>query len=228
MKFLTPVNQNIARDGIEPVLERLNDVFLKGWHDHKEEIAGCLRAMRNNHRVLRSLISRFVTDADTIKLQGAQSFLVTHNEHYGIRVNLWFPRSHLAEVNPRYRKYLSIEELHNHDFDFFTLSLSGPGYVSRFYRDMDFSPYRSAGDRLSLQTIGPVSLAGEKVMFVEHSQDFHAQTWPASFTTTLNLIPNEVPKVRVQYVVDEESLVIRDVIRAGAPSNVEPLAREAA
>lgn len=215
MRFVVPVEQDLHGDGLEPVLHRLDKLFEDDWRTRQAEIAGCLCALRRGHRALRALIARHSMDGEEARLQGAQSFLITHNDHYGIRVNLWFPQTKLAMVNPRYRKYLSIGELHNHDFDFFTLCLSGPGYTSRFYRDRCFSPWRGAGETLDLEALGSVCLAGEAVMLVEHSQDYHAQAWPESFTTTLNLIPNEGPELRVQYVVDEDSLAIRDVIRGG-------------
>lgn len=213
MRFVDPVEQVFEEASLEPILGRIDGLFDEGWRSRQSEIAGCLCAMRQEHRAFRALFARFADGSSEPKLQGAQSFLIADNHRFGIRVNLWFPRSNLEAISPRYRKYLSIDELHNHDFDFFTLRLSGPGYRSRFYRDKNFSPYRASGDSLALEPLGEVALEGQAVMFVEHSTDYHAQQWPSSFTTTLNLIPKDPPAVRVQYVVEEESFLIRDVVR---------------
>ncbi|HEX9963756.1 MAG TPA: hypothetical protein VGB04_02090 [Allosphingosinicella sp.] len=213
MEFIQPIAQSFQAPSLEPVIERLHDFFSLGWRAHKREIAGCLQELRNGHRALRALIHEH-TEADREpRLRGAQSFLLEYNDAFAIRINLWPAKSFLAEVNPRYRRYLSIDEMHNHDFDFFTISLSGPGYESRFFKDRDFNPDLTRGDKLDLEPLGMVALSGSQVLFVNRFTDYHSQQWPVSFTTTLNLIPRENPAMRVQYVVDETNHLVRDVIR---------------
>lgn len=201
---------------IDEVYRRIDALFDAGWRENVEALAECMAALRAEHRALRSLIARHTAAATDPRLQGAQSFILRYTERYGLRINLWFPDNALARSNERYRKYLSIDELHNHDFSFLTICLSGPGYISDFYMDKDFSPERSTGDTVDLISLGEIQLNGETVMFVERDLDYHSQQWPAAFTTTLNLIPREPHPCPVQYVVAKHDHRIQQVIHGEA------------
>lgn len=198
---------------IDQIYALIDDLFADDWRDHVDALASCMIGLRAEHRALRDLLSRHAMNAAEPTLQGAQSFLLKFTPRYGIRINLWFPETELARTNDRYRRYLSIDEMHNHDFSFLTICLSGPGYTSSFYRDRDFSAERQAGDRLDLAPAGEISLCGDRVLLVDRDLDYHAQHWPASFSTTLNLIPRDPHPRPTQYIVNRHDLTVREVAR---------------
>ncbi|MGW8142513.1 hypothetical protein [Sphingomonas zeae] len=214
MDLLCPSNLRMPDQGFDDVLKRLDELVASGWREAKHAVADAMLSFRSNGLALRRLAAAAIASGKAPPLQGAQSFLLADRPDYAIRINMWFPLTGLARTNDRYRRYLSIDELHNHDFDFFSICLSGPGYTSLFYREEVFDPDRSAGERVPLEAPRVVSLTGDDVLFVEKEKDYHAQQWPTALTTTLNVIPRAVGERRVQYVLDAESLSIRDVIRA--------------
>lgn len=214
MELITADLRVPAKTRIDTIYSRVDELFVGDWRANIDELASCMVAFRAQYRALRDLLRQHTSVLTEPALQGAQSFLLRSTPRYDMRVNLWFPESNLAKTNDRYRRYLSINELHNHDFSFLSICLSGPGYTSSFYTDLAFSPERRVGERLNLAFAGQIALSGDTVLRVDCELDYHAQHWPVAFSTTLNLIPREARDRPTQYVVDRESFTVREVIRA--------------
>jgi hypothetical protein len=112
-----------------------------------------------------------------------------------------------------YRRYLSIDELHNHDFSFFTICLLGPGYKTHFYHDPAFTPNHNLGDIINLEDKGVLALSGERVLYVERDSDYHMQHWPDDFSVTLNVIPKNIPgKTNVQYILNADTFEVNTIL----------------
>jgi hypothetical protein len=192
---------------------RLDEVMAADWRARMPEIAGLLVELRRDQRALRHFVSFQLRDGAWPTLEGAQSFVLARTDSMIVRTNLWFPPAARTANLDTYRKYLSIGEIHNHDFFFFTICLLGPGYTTQFYLDQAYSDSWDVGDKPMLEDLGVHALDDEKVLFVERDLDYHAQHWPQAFSATLNLIPRNVSgKHPVQYILDANDLSIKTVV----------------
>lgn len=175
-------------------------------------IADRMRALQQDNSLLRSFMGAQVKNRSLPKLQGAQSFFVYNSDYLTARINLWFPEDERVGNMDSFRRYLSVGELHNHDFSFYTINLTGPGYTTHFYRDRNFRPDLKIGDRPDLDDLGTYALDRDKVLLVEAFKDYHSQWWPDSFSVTLNLIPRMADKgLAVQYILDETDLTVKTI-----------------
>ncbi len=214
MKRFIPKASDDVR-GPDAILAELEEVFRSPWADRMEEIATLVSALRVDGNLLRWFVAKVAKRREWPKLTGAQSFTLFSSDTMLVRINLWFPLPPGASES--YRRYLSIEEIHNHDFHFFTTCLFGPGYTSTFWRDEDFTETRRVGETLLLKEQQVHRLQGEEVWFVEASSDFHSQHAPESFAVTLNVLPNWLERpTTIQYVLDDQHR-IKTVIDSGLP-----------
>lgn len=213
MKRFTP-NLREQRPA-DVVLEDLNELFKKPWRDRISEASDMVASLRTEANLLRWFVAKVGRRREWPKLTGAQSFTLFSSETMLARINLWFPLPN--DASDSYRRYLSIEEIHNHDFDFFTTCLFGPGYVSTFWQDPTFHDRRRVGERIDLTQREVHQLQGDEVWFVEASTDFHAQHAPPAFSVTLNVLPNWLERpTTIQYVLDEQHR-IKTVIDSALP-----------
>lgn len=69
-----------------------------------------------------------------------------------LRVNCWYPRSRLiGEAGAEHEKYFSIGVCHNHNFDFYTTCILGPGYLSDFMSTDQVLENLEEGDSIDFQ-----------------------------------------------------------------------------
>lgn len=216
MQFFEPGPPLCADNQFEAIAARLEELLQPGWWDKKQAVASLFGAFSHNYTAVRRLIAKAMAEGVSPQLEGAQSFTVYDCASFGLRLNLWFPeKSDVA--SDRYRKYLSIDQMHNHDFDFFTMCLSGPGYSSQFWRDADHSFSRKQGEQLDLHKPNLIRLTKGTVLFVERDLDYHSQQWPEAFTTTLNLIPKHFSdENRVQYLIDSDTHKVLEVVQGAS------------
>lgn len=215
MEFFKQLDDAPRGRSADTVIAEIDSLIEGGWEHRKSEIADLMAELRRDHLLLRNFM-RKVTDQDEWpELQGAQSYTLHASSNCVVRVNLWFAPMHGNPALDTFRRYLSVEELHNHDFRFFTTCLLGPGYRTHFYLDEDWSPKRQAGDSMKMRDLGEHRLSGADVLFVERDVDYHLQHWPEDFSITLNVIPADPPGAsRVQYILDSETLAVRFVARS--------------
>lgn len=214
MKRFIPTTRD-ASPCPEAALAELEQIFQSPWRHRMVEIADIIAGLRADASLLRWFVAKVADRKEWPNLTGAQSFTLFSSETMLARVNLWFPLP--PDASDSYRRYLSIEEVHNHDFDFFTACLFGPGYTSTFWQDRAFRDNRRVGELVSLTHREEHRLDGDEVWFVDASTDFHAQHAPPSFSVTLNVLPNWLERpTTIQYVLDEEHR-IKTVIDSGLP-----------
>lgn len=198
---------------VEQAMARLEDVFSGDWRSREGEIASCIRYLREDKRLLSKWAISSLESGVIPEMIGAQSFLVHQSKSFICRINLWFPQGSLGVSSDLYGRYLSIDVLHNHDFDFYTTCLLGGGYTSDFLIATNGAQDLEVGDQLEIGREHFVHLDGDKAIFVEKGYDFHTQKWPMDFSITLNVIPVAVPEIR-QYSVDPASLKVKFVVNA--------------
>lgn len=200
----------------DEIVSDIDGCFADGWSKHRERLAGLTSELATDFVALRKLLSTCSASGKWPLMAGAQSFVLTHNRSFYMRVNLWFPEPKDTVGLERLRKYLSIGECHNHSYNFFTTCLFGSGYESQFLT-ASFSERPRTGEQLNLVAGELVRLRPRDVLFVERDVDFHTQQWPIDFSVTLNLVPLAIEDTGShQYIVDEENGLVRNVIAVGA------------
>jgi hypothetical protein len=192
---------------------RLDNYFSEPWGEYDNDIASTLVSLRRNMTALDPFFEQISNSENWPTMMGAQSFELYSSEYILVRINLWFPQVATQEQNDQYRRYLSIDELHNHDFSFFTICLLGPGYKTHFYHDPAFTPNHNLGDIINLEDKGVLALSGERVLYVERDSDYHMQHWPDDFSVTLNVIPKNIPgKTNVQYILNADTFEVNTIL----------------
>lgn len=171
-----------------------------------------LEIMGNIHKMCK-LPEKFILDCckkgKVPELIGAQSYIIFSGRNFFSRINLWFPLPKQG-VNERYRRYLSIEENHNHNYDLYTICLHGSGYESTFYQSRIDLPTLNVGEKVQLKALGKKAIRQGEALFMEKNNIFHLQHWPESFSITLNVIANE--KERFPQYVLERDLTVKSII----------------
>jgi hypothetical protein len=198
---------------IEEAMNLLENIFSSDWRSREDEIASCIRYLRDEKRLLSKWAISSLESGKIPEMIGAQSFLVHQSLSFICRINLWFPQGSLGVSSDLYGRYLSIDVLHNHDFDFYTTCLLGGGYTSNFLIATNGADDLEVGDQLMVGSEQFVHLDGDKTIFVEKGFDFHTQRWPADFSITLNVIPVAAPMIR-QYSVNPADLRVKFVVNA--------------
>jgi hypothetical protein len=213
MKLFESLSSRLDSGIAGTLYERLDGIFAESWQDNYENIAAILVSLRRDMTALDPFFAEMSNSGNWPDMAGAQSFVLYTSKHILVRINLWFPQSDSQRDNDQYRRYLSIDELHNHDFSFFTICLLGPGYRTRFYHDPCFSHTRNLGNRIELTDLGVLQLTEERVLFVEKDVDYHMQHWPDEFSVTLNVIPRNIPgKTNIQYILNPRTFEISNII----------------
>lgn len=222
MQVLIPHPGMYVETHSEKILRALDEVITCDWRARFQEIADHIGALAKDLLLLREWTSAVASKPKLPELSGAQSFVVYQSNTMFARINIWFPKGNLGSKLDAYRRYLSIEELHNHDFNFFTTRLLGPGYVSAFYRGPSADRIFSPGEKLELHPLGKIELSNDKVLFVEKDLDYHSQEWVDELTVTLNIIPRS-RLGGVQYLVDDKKRTVNFVIDNRARAQLDDL-----
>jgi len=136
----------------------------------------------------------------SIVLASAPQFLV--------RANLW-------RATEQYEKLdLNVYGLpHDHNFDFLTLSYSGPGYGSKMYT-YDYAAVRGMiGEKVKLQENGFLELQPGEMYLYRKNVDVHLQLPPRKDSITINIMANfkdgEFPN---QYIFDIATNSISNIL----------------
>jgi hypothetical protein len=209
--------QATPNDHPKQILAELDKIFADGWVGNEQRIADLMGALRHDGRLVRDWVQNAITQEALPELQGAQSFVIHRSQHMVARFNLWFPPGQHGYIVPEYRRYLSIDELHNHNFNFFTILLLGSGYSAQYYRDENWISDLSEGDSLPLGEPKNFQLTEDAVHLIDSLYDYHSVAWPENFSVSLNVVPNDKP-TEDQYIVDHEKMVVKFVI-PGLQSN---------
>lgn len=174
----------------------LGQLVAAGYVEHQDEICRGLKEMARNDLALRYYLIAASANPNMRRLSGAQSFAVYADDVVMMRFNLWIPRAHRPNgVDTMYDKYFSIDVPHNHSYDFFTVGVIGPGYVSDFFETSADLTDVVAGDTIDFEREWTDQLELGRTFFVPQQSVFHLQRYPESFSVSLNLIPHQ-PVVR--------------------------------
>jgi hypothetical protein len=196
------------------IVDELKLCFKADWRNNMQGIAELVSEFANNGAALREFINNIGAGGKWPSMSGAQSFLLENNSYFYIRINIWYPSSNLAALQI-YRRYLSIEECHNHNFNFFTTCVLGPGYTTDFFTDLNHQMIKKPGDKVELTFNRKLKLSKGQVLFVERDSDYHIQHWPDGYSITLNLVPVGKDNFSAQqYIIDFTTKLVKIIIAA--------------
>jgi hypothetical protein len=132
-----------------------------------------------------------------------------------VRANVWLPRRMLHGTNADGRKpQFSLEQAHDHNYDFLTVGYLGRGYDTEIW-EHDGQCSGEAEEPVDLRFLERTSLPEHKVMLYRASKDVHVQLPPQDdFSISLNLLPPTIPG-REQYLFDFERSVVTKTFMAG-------------
>jgi hypothetical protein len=210
--FKRSENETLAR--FDSAIAHLRALTAGDYRSRSSEICSALSRLAVDGLVLKALVLECALAGKQIKLTGAQSFSLCSNDEFVMRVNCWYPKSRLpAEGDLEHQKYFSIGVCHNHNFDFFTSCVIGPGYKSDFLLTGDDLSNLAEGDTINFSQKWRVRLGFGDAIFVPRETQFHTQELPESFSATINLIPiSGQSKTGRQYTLDDDHKTVRRVI----------------
>ena len=176
---------------IDNSIKRLEKLVGDSFIDNQEEICYELTKLTHNNLALRYFLYSALKDAEKRNLVAAQSFMVHVSKLFYIRINLWYPLQGVAmtTLNDALENYFSVDLPHNHNYDFFTVGILGPGYVSDFLISSQETGCLRAGDTVSFDSEFRTKLSLGKSIFVPKDTHYHTQYAPEEFSVSLNLIP---------------------------------------
>lgn len=134
-----------------------------------------------------------------------QAFILARRRGFYLRVNLWPAASDpLARLDHNhFNKFYVYGDryAHDHNFDFLTIGLHGPGYKTDLWIYDNASVTGRIGEKVQLTSQGQLRLAPGTMLLFRKSVDIHTQLAPEALSVSLNFIP-EVSPISEQYLFD--------------------------
>lgn len=132
-------------------------------------------------------------------------FVLKYSKHFIIRAVIW-PSEGREGSKPEDIFFYDIP--HDHNFSFYTLGYSGPGYQTIISEYDYHSTVGYPGEHVSLSPPSIHELNEGSVLFFEKSKHIHTQCTPSSLSITINVLEN-VPFPRAdQYFFDLEKEIL--------------------
>jgi hypothetical protein len=200
------------------VLKYLDELVQEGYRENCLLICEKMRDFSQCNYPMRILVRMLCESDNFLRLVSAQSFIIFGCESFYLRLNFWLPAAPRPDlIAERFRQYFSINVLHNHAFDFFTVGVFGDGYESDIYEalDRDLRSDLIIGEKVELSQKCRIKLSKGKSIFFPKFSVFHTQYEPTALSASLNLIPRNMDRVGYshgrQYVLDQQNFAIRKI-----------------
>jgi hypothetical protein len=170
--------------------------------EHMRELSGKLAALGSNLQNVTEPICRELLDP--LQFQASNdvqppTYSIYRDERLAVRLVVWLAEG--PHTNPRSFSYY---EPHDHNFDFFTTNIFGPGYKTRLFSYRYDRVKGVSAEEVKLNYAGDTILSSGKVMFYQKSKDVHIQFPPDKLSVSLNLIVQPGPHPNRQYEFDIE------------------------
>jgi len=183
--------------------DRLNDIGQ--W----PELWQRLHALHNTPNLVSDFLKEQLTHDLTLfqadNRYSGQTFILARRRRFYLRVNLWPAASDaLAHLDPvSFNKFYVYGDryAHDHNFDFLTIGLHGPGYLTDLWTYDNAGVTGSIGEQVQLTAQGRQRLAPGTMLLFRKSVDVHTQLAPEMLSVSLNFIP-EVSPISEQYLFD--------------------------
>lgn len=143
-----------------------------------------------------------------------QIFLIAERRDFFVRAVVWPELG--SEMIEDAQLDLGYTDPHDHNFDFLTVGLFGPGYTTHIFEyDYASTLDQKPGDKVSMRFAESLNLAEGRCIYFRKSKDIHIQAPPASLSVSLNLIVNKPASARPkQNFFDLEQ---RTLVRSESP-----------
>lgn len=165
--------------------------------------APMLRGLANDSElVVRELNRRVKEHFHSGVIPWAQTLFLGDGRDFYVRANIWPSSADLASGRV-YQDQFTYNLLHDHNYNFMTVSYHGPGYVTEIY-EYDFDRVEGyVGEKVDLRFVERVHFTKGMVMLYRASVDVHTQLPPDDLAVTLNLmIASPEMCLRDQYFFD--------------------------
>jgi hypothetical protein len=201
----------------DEILKRLDLLAAGDYRSSVDSIGATMSALAEDGLLMKAFAIRTARGVIPVRLTGAQSFAIYSGRNCMLRLNAWYPRtmcSSSAELE--HSRYFSIGVCHNHNFDFFTTCVLGPGYESRFLRTHQDVQGLAEGDAIEFAETWTLQLGLGRSAFVPRDTDFHMQFYPESLSATINLIPYAGQSASGrQYTLEDGLRTVKRVVVCG-------------
>lgn len=187
----------------------------EGYENKQVEICSELSKLTQNNIANRAFLSAALRDPINRQVISAQSFLVYRCEEFAARLNLWYPDSQLVnkENLEQLRRYFSLGVCHNHNFDFFTIGLLGPGYKTEILVTSQDISNTQVSDKIVFDKKYDYQLKKGNVPFFPKDTHFHTQWAPEKFSLSLNILPT-VAITTKQFVLGDDGKTVTRVFNS--------------
>ena len=143
----------------------------------------------NNRTFLAEYFAEYIKQAVVVNPDGlvlSQSVVLSRNEKFYIRANVWLPENDMTEKESLLFAY---NQAHDHNFDLLSLAYCGDGYYTDCF-EYDYESVEGyVGELVEINPLGRIQhTCGDTLLYV-CNKDIHFQRPPVNPSVTLNLIP---------------------------------------
>lgn len=182
------------------------------------QVARVLLGLYNNRVLLPRILNSVLENNDRTVFYSPQSFSIgtgyfARGGQYLLPGNVWFPPRFSGASQALEDFVYSYDNCHDHNFDFYTVGYSGPGYYTDLY-EYDQARMRGIiGERVALRPTGTVQLKPGTVLHFRKGIDVHTQRHPDALSVSLNLLVHDDTNYeQAQYEFDPSRNTVRSTI----------------
>jgi hypothetical protein len=168
----------------------------------------------NEEELIKILLNYSITGDQVKNLYAENSLICAVFKQCSVRLNFWHPTSDILDL-PHIKSELHIYGMHHdHNFDFLTVGMWGPGYMTEVYSYDRDTIDGYIGEKVNPHYHGLKQLQRGDVHFYRKSHHIHSQIAPTELSISLNvLIDPEISDImdeqfRFKQDSNQECLVI--------------------
>jgi hypothetical protein len=182
------------------------------------QVARVLLGLYNNRTLLKTILNSVLANDERIVFYSPQSFSIgagcfAAGGKYVLRGNVWFPQRYSGVAQALEDFVYSYDNCHDHNFDFYTVGYSGPGYYTDLYEYDQSRVSGIIGEQVALRPAGTVQLKPGTVLHFRKGVDVHTQRHPAALSVSFNLlVQDDTTFERAQYEFDPTSNTLQSTI----------------
>lgn len=182
------------------------------------QVARVLLGLYNNRGLLPAILNSVLENDQSPWFYSPQSFSIgtgcfAAGGRYVLRGNVWFPARFAGAAQALEDFVYSYDNCHDHNFDFYTVGYSGPGYYTDLY-EYDRTRVRGIiGEQVALRPTGTVQLKPGTVLHFRKGVDVHTQRHPHALSVSINLLVHDNTNFeQAQYEFDPSSGTLHSTI----------------
>ena len=168
--------------------------------------ANRLKALCNHQAFFADFLNRELKNLNNFQKVNdfkPPTFVLHYGSYYTIRCVVWLPLEEVAAD-----ELLSYYDGHDHNFDFLTCGLYGPGYRTVIYEYDHESVIGLIGEKVDLRFLEDTDLPIGKLMYYFASKDVHTQYPPEELSISANLILPQPGHPALHYFFDVKQQTI--------------------